>query len=57
MTSVGMKQRVFLVYTGPSTVRIGKAGFEQFSNVISFHVADAIDPQRMIFFLPRGDFV
>ena len=46
--SAGMKQRVFLVYTEPSTVRIGEAGFEQFSNVIRFRIADAIFPQRMI---------
>ena len=53
MPSAGMKQRVFLVYTEPST-RIGEAGFEQFSNVISFCVDDAIFP-RMSFFLPQGD--
>ena len=46
MPSVG----VFLVYTEPSTMRIGEAGFEQFSNVISFRVADAIFPPRMHFF-------
>ena len=46
---------MFLVYTEPSTVRIGEAGFEQFSNVISFRAADVIFLQ-MIFFLPRGVF-
>ena len=51
-----LKQRVFLVYTEPSTVRIGEAEFEQFSNIISFRVADAIFPRRM-YFLPRGDVV
>ena len=50
MPSAGMKQQAFLVYTEPSTVRIGEAGFEQFSNVISFRVADAIFPRRMYFF-------
>ena len=41
---------MFLVYTEPSTMTIGEAGFEQLANVNSFRVADAI-------FLLRGDAV
>ena len=44
-----MQHRVFLEHTEPATVRIGEAGFEQFSYVISFRVADTIFPQSMIF--------
>ena len=50
MPSAGMKQRVFLVYTEPSTMRNGEAGFEQLANVISVRVANAIFPRRMYFF-------
>ena len=45
------------IYTEPSTMRIRETGSEQFSNVISFCVADAIFPRRMYFFLPQGDVV
>ena len=31
ISSAGMKLRVFLVYTEPSTMRIGEAGFDQIS--------------------------
>ena len=55
MPSAGMEQRVFLVYTEPSTMRIGELGFEQFSNVLSFLVADAIFPRRMYFFFCNGE--
>ena len=54
MPSAGMKQRLFLVYTELSIMRIGGAGFEQFSNGISFRVADAIFPQRMYIFSATG---
>ena len=50
MPSAGMKQREFLVYTEPSTMRIGEAGFEQLANVISFRVANAIFSLEFIFF-------
>ena len=50
MPSADMKQRLFLVYTEPFTMRIGEAGFEQFANVISFRVPDAIFPRRIYFF-------
>ena len=52
MPSAGKRQPVILVhvYTEPSTMRIGEAGFEQLPNVISFRVADAIFPRRMYFF-------
>ena len=50
MPSAGMKQRVFLVYTEHSTIRIGEAGFKQLANVVSFRVADAIFPRRMYIF-------
>ena len=46
--------RVFLVYTEASTMRIGEAGFEQFSKVISFRVTDAIFPRRMYFSSATG---
>ena len=55
MPSAGMKQRVFLVYTEPSTMRIGEAGFEQFSNFISFSCRWCNIPSEKVFFLPRGD--
>ena len=47
MPSAGLKQRVFLVYTEPSIMRIDEAGFKQSANVISFRVADAIFTRRM----------
>ena len=50
MPSASMKQKVFLIYTEPSTMGIGEAGFEHFSNVISFRVTDAIFSRRMYFF-------
>ena len=53
MPSACMKQRVFLVYTEPSTMRIGEAGFEQFINVISFRATDAIFPRIMYIFCHR----
>ena len=36
ISSADMKLRMFLVYTEPSTMRIGDAGFEQLANMISF---------------------
>ena len=49
MLSARMKQRVFLVYTKPFTMRIGEAVFEQLANVISFPAVDALFPRRIIF--------
>ena len=46
----GMKLRMFLVYTEPSTMRIGEAGFEQLANIVSFRVADTIFPRKNVFF-------
>ena len=40
ISSAGMKLRMFLVYTEPSTMRIGEAGFEQLANVVSFRAPD-----------------
>ena len=34
------------VYTEPSTMRIGEAGFEQLANVVSFRVADTSFPRK-----------
>ena len=42
ISSAGMKLRMFLVYTEPSTVRIGEAGFEQLANVVSFRAPDFV---------------
>ena len=48
-----MKLRMFLVYTEPSTMRIGEAGFEQLANVVSFRARfcarGTIFPQKMYF--------
>ena len=41
------KQRMVLVYTEPSTIRIGEAGFEQLANVFSFRVPNAVLPRKM----------
>ena len=35
ISSAGMKLTMFLVYTEPSTMRIGEAGFEQLANMVS----------------------
>ena len=37
-----MKLRMFLVYTEPSTMRIGEAGFEQLANMVSFRAPDFV---------------
>ena len=37
-----MKLRMFLVYTEPSTMRIGEAGFEQSANMVSFRAPDFV---------------
>ena len=42
ISSAGMKQRMFLVYTEPSTMRIGEAGFEQLANLVSFRAPDFV---------------
>ena len=49
ISSAGMKLRMFLVYTEPSTMRIGEAGFEQLANVVSFRAPDTIFPRKMYF--------
>ena len=53
-----MKLRMLLVYTEPSKMRIGVAGFEQIANVVSFRAPDT----TQIFLekcsvLPQGDVV
>ena len=48
---------MFLVYTEPSTMRIGEAGFEQkLANMVSFHAPGTIFFRKCIF-LPQGDVV
>ena len=37
-----MKLRMFLVYTEPSTMRMGEAGFEQYANMVSFRAPDFV---------------
>ena len=54
----GMKLRMFLVYTEPSTMRIGEAGFEQLVNVVSFRARDFVPltqffPRKNVFFYHR----
>ena len=51
---------MFLVYTEPSTMRIGEAGFEQLANVVSFlcpwlRAPDTIFSRKI--FRPQGDVV
>ena len=50
MSSAGMKQQVFMVYTEPSTMWFGGAGSEKLAIVIGFRVAYAIFPRKMYFF-------
>ena len=42
ISSAGMKLRMFLVYTEPSTMRISETGFEQLANVVSFRALDFV---------------
>ena len=55
-----MKLRMFLVYTEPSTMRIG-AGFGQLANVVSFRAPDFVPLTQFslekCIFLPQGDVV
>ena len=48
-----MKLRMFLVYTEPSTMRIGEAEFKQLSNMVSFRapffVPDTVFPRKIYF--------
>ena len=52
---------MFLVYTEPSTMRIGEAGFEQLANVVSFCAPDFVPLTQFslekCIFLPQGDVV
>ena len=50
MSSAGMKQRMFMVYTEPSSTIFGGAGSEKLAVVIGFLVANAIFPRKMYFF-------
>ena len=50
ISSAGMKLRMFLVYTEPSTMRIGEARIGQLANVFSFRVADTTFPGKNVFF-------
>ena len=54
-----MKLRMFLVYTEPSTMRIGEAGFEQLAKVVSFRAPDFMPLTEFslekCIFLPQGD--
>ena len=52
-----MKLRMFLIYTKPSTMRMGEAGFEQLANVVRFRIADTFFPRKKCIFLSRGDVV
>ena len=49
ISSAGMKLRMFMKYTEPSTMRIGEAVFEQLANVVSFRVADTIFLEKKYF--------
>ena len=52
---------MFLVYTEPSTMKIGEAGFEQLANVVSFRAPDFVSLTQFslekCIFLPQGEFV
>ena len=53
--------RMFLVYTEPSAMRFGEAGFEQLANMVSFRAPDFMPWHRFslekCIFLPQGDVV
>ena len=49
-----MKQRMILVYTEPSEMRIGEAGIEQLANMVSFRAPDTIFPRKMYFSATGG---
>ena len=61
ISSIGMKLGMFLVYTEPSTMRIGDAGFDQLANVVSFCDPDFVPLTQFslekCIFLPHGDVV
>ena len=61
ISSAGMKLRMFLVYTEPSTMRIGEAGFEQLANIVNFRTPDFVFLTQFslekCIFLPQGDVV
>ena len=61
ISSAGMKLRMFLVYTELSTNRIGEAGFEQLTNMVSFRAPDFVPLTQLslekCIFLPQGDVV
>ena len=54
ISSAGMKLRMFLIYTEPSTMTIGEAGFEQLANMVRFRawfrVPDTIFCRKNVFF-------
>ena len=56
-----MKLRMFLLYTEPSTMRMGEAGFEELANKVNFRAPDFVPLTQFSLekcvFLPQGDVV